>query len=123
MGELMQVFEHQVARHRAVGIALREGKAGAGRGERLEAERLQVTRAANVPGIGNDEAAALMQLAEGLALVGDARHGALVYSSMAVPWLAGLRHALELHRRLEHHALGELVDNAALDLLPRRLAG
>src|SRR5262249_61372141 len=33
-----------------------------------------------------------------------------------------LRHPLIFHRRLEHHAVGELVDNAALDLLPRGLA-
>src|SRR5580704_19082489 len=33
-----------------------------------------------------------------------------------------LRDALVFDRRLEHHAVGELVDHAALDLLPRRLA-
>ena len=39
-----------------------------------------------------------------------------------VPRHVLLRHALIFHRRLEHHAVGELVDHAALDLLPRRLA-
>src|SRR6185437_3281754 len=31
------------------------------------------------------------------------------------------RDALVFDRRLEHHAVGELIDHAALDLLPRRL--
>src|SRR5438067_827409 len=35
---------------------------------------------------------------------------------------AQLRDLLIFHRRLEHHAVGELIDHAALDLLPRRLA-
>src|SRR5262252_7326670 len=34
-----------------------------------------------------------------------------------------LGNALILHGRLEHHAVGELVDHGALDLLPGRLAG
>ena len=64
--------QHSVARHRAVGIALREGIAGArGRGQRLEAEMLQIACGADVPRIGNDEAAGLVQLAEGAALVGN----------------------------------------------------
>src|SRR5665213_1408481 len=33
-----------------------------------------------------------------------------------------LRDALEFNRRLEHHAVGQLIDHAALDFLPRRLA-
>src|SRR3954447_12757056 len=42
---------------------------------------------------------------------------------MIVPWHAeGLRHLLELHGRLQHHALRELVHHLALDLLPGRLA-
>jgi hypothetical protein len=56
---------------RAVGKTLRMGVAGAGRRQRLEAQALQIARAADVPRIGNDEAAGLVQLAEGLALVGN----------------------------------------------------
>src|SRR5882672_86743 len=44
-------------------------------------------------------------------------------ASMTVPRHAGLlRHPLVLDRRLQHHTIGELVDEVALDLLPRRLA-
>src|SRR5207302_8756927 len=43
--------------------------------------------------------------------------------SMAVARYSGsLRDALIFHRRLEHHAVGKLVDHGALDFLPRRLA-
>src|SRR4051794_13538219 len=61
--------EHHIAGHIAVrqadgmGIARRRGS------ERLEAERLEIARGADVPRIGNDEAAALVQAAKGLALV------------------------------------------------------
>ena len=48
----------------------RIGKAGAGGRQRLEAETLQIARAADVPRIGNDEAAGLVQLAEGAAFLG-----------------------------------------------------
>jgi hypothetical protein len=34
----------------------------------------------------------------------------------------GLGDAMVLHRRLKHHAVGELIDHGALDLLPWRLA-
>ena len=51
------------------------GVAGAGRRQRLEAEALQIARAADVPRIGDDEAAGLVQFAEGLALVGGGRTG------------------------------------------------
>ena len=46
-------------------------KAGAGGRQRLEAEALQIARAADVPWIGNDETAALMQRAERAAFVGN----------------------------------------------------
>src|SRR3954470_21602835 len=52
-------------------------------------------------------------------------NGALVtcHGSMTVPRHAGLlRHPLVLDRRLEHHAVSELVDDITLDLLPRCLA-
>src|SRR4051794_39315146 len=41
---------------------------------------------------------------------------------MAVTRLARLGDALVFHRRFEHHALGELIDHAALDFLPWGLA-
>src|SRR5262245_32687334 len=41
---------------------------------------------------------------------------------MIVPRYVPLRDAMIFHRRLEHHAVGQLIDHAALDLLPRRLA-
>jgi hypothetical protein len=49
----------------------RVGIAGARGRQRLEAEALHVTCAANIPGIGNDEAPALMQCAERAAFFGD----------------------------------------------------
>src|SRR5262249_51389308 len=42
--------------------------------------------------------------------------------SVVVPRHALLRDAMIFERRLENHAVGELIDHAALDLLPRRLA-
>ena len=51
------------------------GVAGAGRRQRLEAEALQIARAADIPRIGNDEAAGLVQFAKRLALVGGGRTG------------------------------------------------
>src|SRR5690606_38525877 len=44
--------------------------------------------------------------------------GSVVVARHAV----GLRHLLELDRRLQHHAVAKLVGHAALDFLPRRLA-
>src|SRR5256885_10437870 len=45
------------------------------------------------------------------------------HGSMTVPRHAGLlRNALVFDRRLEHHTVGELIDEVALDLLPGRLA-
>src|SRR5262249_59111363 len=42
--------------------------------------------------------------------------------SVVVPRHALLRDAMIFHGRLENHAVGERIDHAALDLLPRRLA-
>src|SRR5215467_12793863 len=42
--------------------------------------------------------------------------------SVVVPWHALLRDAMIFDGWLENHAVGELIDHAALDLLPRRLA-
>src|SRR5260370_3100786 len=46
-----------------------------------------------------------------------------IVKSVIVAWHAFLRDALVFHRRLEHHAIGKLVDHPALDLLPGRLTG
>ena len=46
---IAQVLEHHLARHGAIGTALRMRKARAGRRQRLEAETLEITRGAHVP--------------------------------------------------------------------------
>ena len=57
----------------AVRKAQRMGVAGAGRRQRFEAETLQITRGADIPWVGNDEATRFVQLAERLALFGSRR--------------------------------------------------
>jgi len=52
-----------------VAISLPKGKARARRGQRLETEMLQVARAADIPRIGDHEAALLVQVGKGAALV------------------------------------------------------
>ena len=52
-----QMREGRVARDAVVRTRARPGEAGTGRGERLEAEALQIARGARVPRIGNGEAA------------------------------------------------------------------
>jgi hypothetical protein len=68
---LVQMGQRHVAGDAVVGRAVRPREAGAGGGQRLEAQALQVARAARVPGVGDHEAAGLMQRGEGAALVGD----------------------------------------------------
>ena len=75
--DLGDMRKHVVARHRRVGETARECKTRAGRGERLEAQMLQVARGADVPWIGNDEASGRMQLAKRGALFGDGGHETL----------------------------------------------
>jgi hypothetical protein len=58
-----------VERDAVVGLADRPSKAGAGGGDRLEAHVLQRPRAADVPGVGQHEAAGLVHPAECGALV------------------------------------------------------
>ena len=62
--------KHVIAALRTVSAAFRVGMSGARRRQCFEAETLQVARAADIPRIGNDEAAGLMKGAEGFALVG-----------------------------------------------------
>jgi len=71
------VGEHRGASDGGLGIGqtLREGEAGAGGGEGGKAEATEVVRGADVPGIGNHETAALMQLAERLAAGGEIGNG------------------------------------------------
>src|SRR5216683_6541555 len=66
------MIEHPVARHAAVAVAMRPRESGAGGGERLEAEALQVACASHVPWIGNDEATRLVQFVKCAALIGNA---------------------------------------------------
>src|SRR5882757_5175340 len=66
------MIEHPVARHAAVPMAMRPRESGAGGGERLEAEALQVACASHIPWIRNGEASCLVQFVKGAALIGDA---------------------------------------------------
>ena len=77
--------ERQIPAELPIGKALAEGETGAGRGKRLEAEALQIARAAHVPRVGNDETAGLVKLAEGAAFLGDGGHDCL---SLFSPLLA-----------------------------------
>ena len=52
----LDVLDHLVQRHLAVGPAEGEGEAAGGRRQRLEAERLEHPRAAAVPGVRDQEA-------------------------------------------------------------------
>ncbi|CDX26362.1 hypothetical protein MPLB_780026 [Mesorhizobium sp. ORS 3324] len=65
---LAAMVDHRLERHGTVWQAAREGKAGAGRGQRLEAEGGQKLGRADIPGIGHDEGGG-MQIAKNLALV------------------------------------------------------
>ncbi len=64
-----EMRQHLVDRDFVVGLADGPGKAGAGRGDRLEAEMSQGLGAADVERVRQHEAAALMQAAESRALV------------------------------------------------------
>ena len=56
--DVAAMVDHLLEADTAIGQAAREGIAGAGRGERLEADRGEQLGGADVPGIGNDEGAA-----------------------------------------------------------------
>src|ERR1700676_3566818 len=94
----------------ATPMAVRPGKSGAGGGERLEAEPLQIARAADVPGVGNDEASGLVQSVKRAALVGNAgtnvRH---VSSSGEIP----IVHATE-NSRTSRLLAGSLARHGAI---------
>ena len=68
--QFAEMRQHLIAALRAVGIALRMGLARARRRQCFEAQALQIARAADIPRIGNDEAAGFVKLMEGLPLVG-----------------------------------------------------
>ena len=68
--DLAKMRQHLIAALRAVGIALRMGVARARRRQGFEAQALQIARAADIPRIGNDEAAGFVKLTESLPLVG-----------------------------------------------------
>src|SRR6202790_3107965 len=95
----------------ATPMAVRPGKSGAGGGERLEAEPLQIARAADVPGVGNDEASGLVQSVKRAALVGnagtDVRH---VSSSGEIP----IVHATENSRTSRLLASAALARHGAI---------
>src|SRR5262245_4932629 len=64
--------EHHVARHVSIGIAHGMCVTGTGRGQSLETKSLEVAGTADVPWVGDDKAATLMQRTEGAAFVGGA---------------------------------------------------
>ena len=67
--ESRRMTKHRFAIDRAIRLSDRKRKSGARRCQRLEAERLQQPRGADVPRIGNDERTiALMQRAKGCSL-------------------------------------------------------
>ncbi len=68
------VRQHRVAPYRGVRQAERPGRARARGGDCLEPEMLEIARGADVPRIGDDEAAARMQCAERATLFGDGGH-------------------------------------------------
>jgi len=72
LDHLGQMIQHPIAGHSAISMAVRPCEAGAGGGQRLEADTLQIAGAANIPWIGNYEAAALVQAMKGAAFIGDA---------------------------------------------------
>ena len=63
--------EHHVLGHIAVGIAVRMGVTRAGCRERLETQPLQIAGGPDVPRVGDDPAAGLVQCAERAAFFGD----------------------------------------------------
>src|SRR5258705_84301 len=67
--------EHHVARDSRVRQALRKRKARAGRGQGLEAEMLEITGGANVPGIGDHETSLFVEGPKGAAFIGNGRQG------------------------------------------------
>ena len=86
--DLGDMREHVVARHRRVGEAARERETRARGGKRLEAQMLQIACGADVPRIGNDEAAGRMQLVKRGALFGDGGHEVLsdVEADTSIRW-------------------------------------
>lgn len=69
---LREMQQRHLPRDAVVGPRLRPGEPGTGRGQCLEPQALQHPRAADVPGVRDDEAAGFMQATKRLALVGDA---------------------------------------------------
>jgi hypothetical protein len=68
-GDLRNVGQHGAQRYGigADGQAARERETGTGGGQRRKSKMTQISRRADVPGIGDHETAALVQLAEGRA--------------------------------------------------------
>jgi hypothetical protein len=76
----MEMREHGIALERTVGATPGMGETRTGRRQRFEAEFLEVTRAADIPRIGNDEASGLVKLPKDFAFVRGRRsaHGTLI---------------------------------------------
>ena len=70
-----RMFQHHIASNRSIGFSQRKSKSRASRGQRFKSQRLQQSRAARVPWIGDDECpVALMQCAKCLSFFCLSRH-------------------------------------------------
>lgn len=84
--QCLQMGQHRGARQRVVRAPERPGMAGAGGRQRLEAELLQIKRAADVPGIGQQETTGFVQGLEGLSPLLDRRpHASLPMTAVGSP--------------------------------------
>jgi len=81
------VRQHQVASDRAIGQTTREREPGRRRRDRLEPEALQIFRAADVPGIRQREAAALVELPKTAAPFRDRLHRSSLTASRKFSYL------------------------------------
>ena len=68
----VKMIQHPIPGHAAVAVTMRPRESGAGGGQRLETDTLQIAGAAHIPRIRNDEAAALVQAMKCAAFIGDA---------------------------------------------------
>src|SRR5271168_1338840 len=66
------MIQYPIPGHAAVAVSMRPREAGAGGGQSLETDTLQIAGAAHIPRIRDDETAALVQTMKCTAFIGDA---------------------------------------------------
>src|SRR5271168_3031763 len=66
------MIQYPIPGHAAVAVSMRPREAGAGGGQRLETDTLQIAGSAHIPRIRDDETAALVQTMKCTAFIGDA---------------------------------------------------